>query len=279
MISCPNIEKRTIRGHYNLSTPFYRLLWGPHIHHGLWEADEAPTVAQLQLTDRLASLAKLSTEQKMLDVGCGMGASSIHLAKTLNCSAVGITVSRLQRHWAATSARWHGVSDRTEFHCADAEQIIISPASFDLVWSVECTEHLFDKPAFFQRAATWLKPSGTMAICAWLAGETSNSNQFQQVYDVCEGFSCPSLGTSAEYAYWMEQAGLEVTHCLDWTTRVSRTWEICRERVRRSRVRWVAKLIDRDAVLFLDRFDTILAAYESGAMKYGCFIARKKLEV
>ena len=28
-------------------------------------------------------------------------------------------------------------------------------------------------------------------------------------------------------------------------------------------------------LMFLDRFDTILAAYESGAMKYGCFIAHK----
>ncbi len=278
MISCPSIEKRTIRGHYNLSTPFYRLLWGPHIHHGLWEAEESPSVAQLQLTERLATLANLLTDQKMLDVGCGMGASSIHLAKTRDCSAVGVTISRLQRHWAAMSARWHGVSDRTEFRCADAEQVSITPASFDLVWSVECTEHLFDKPAFFQRAATWLKPGGTMAICAWLAGENTNSDQFQQVYDVCEGFCCPSLGTSGDYVHWMKQAGLEVTHTLDWTSRVSRTWEICRERVRRSHVRWLAKLIDRDSVMFLDRFDTILAAYESGAMKYGCFIARKRIE-
>ena len=27
--------------------------------------------------------------------------------------------------------------------------------------------------------------------------------------------------------------------------------------------------------MFLDRFDTILAAYRSGAMRYGCFIAEK----
>jgi tocopherol O-methyltransferase len=73
----------------------------------------------------------------------------------------------------------------------------------------------------------------------------------------------------------MERAGLQIENCLDWTARVSRTWEICRERVRRSRIRWLARLIDRDTVLFLDRFDTILAAYESGAMKYGCFMAHK----
>ena len=38
MIDCPAVTKSAIRTHYNLATPFYRLLWGPHIHHGLWQA-------------------------------------------------------------------------------------------------------------------------------------------------------------------------------------------------------------------------------------------------
>lgn len=275
MLTCPNVQKHVIRSHYDLSTPFYRLLWGPHIHHGLWEANESPRAAQLQLTERLATLAGVSAEQVLVDVGCGMGASSIHLAKTRGCRAVGVTISPLQRRWAAVAARWQRVANRTAFRCADAEQIEFQPESIDVVWSVECTEHLFDKPRFFERAATWLKPGGAMAICAWLAGDTSDAARTQQVQDVCEGFFCPSLGTADDYLRWMEQAGLRVDNWYDWTARVSRTWEICRERVRRSRIRWLARLVDRDTVLFLDRFDTILAAYESGAMKYGCFIAHK----
>jgi tocopherol O-methyltransferase len=58
---------------------------------------------------------------------------------------------------------------------------------------------------------------------------------------------------------------------------VAQTWEICRDRVARTRVRRLARWIDRDSVMFLDRFDTILAAYRAGAMKYGCFIAKKPL--
>ena len=110
MISCPHVQKRVIRGHYNLSTPFYRLLWGPHIHHGYWEADESPRAAQLQLTERLAALAKVATGQNLLDVGCGMGGSSIHLAESRGCHALGITISPLQRHWATLASRWHRVA-------------------------------------------------------------------------------------------------------------------------------------------------------------------------
>jgi cyclopropane fatty-acyl-phospholipid synthase-like methyltransferase len=275
MLTCPTIEKRVIRGHYDLSTPFYRLLWGPHIHHGLWEADESPRLAQVQLTERLANLAGVAGGQALLDVGCGMGGSSIHLARTRGCRAVGVTLSRLQQYWAATSARWHGVRQKTEFRRADVEQVDFPPRSFDVVWSIECTEHLFDKPRFFERAAAWLKPGGTMAICAWLAGDELNRQRMQQVLDVCEGFFCPSLGSSSDYVAWMQNAGLAVSDVQNWTDRVARTWEICRRRVERARVRWLARWIDRDSVTFLDCFETILAAYQSGAMKYGCFIANK----
>jgi tocopherol O-methyltransferase len=276
MITCSTIDKHGIRGHYNLSTLFYRLLWGPHIHHGLWEADESPRHAQLQLTERLANLAAISGT-RVLDVGCGMGASSIHLAKTRGCHAVGITISPVQRLWAALSARWHRVNSQTEFLSADAESVDFLAQSFDVVWSVECTEHLFDKPRFFARAADWLKPGGTIAICAWLAGDQLSDAQSQQVYDVCEGFLCPSLGSRQDYVDWMQVAGLTILTTEDWTARVTRTWEICRDRVQRSGVRSLARIIDRDTVLFLDRFDAILAAYRSGAMKYGCFVARKPL--
>jgi tocopherol O-methyltransferase len=277
MLSCPLVEKRVIRGHYNLSTPFYRLLWGPHIHHGYWDADETPRAAQLQLTERLATLAQVAAGQQLLDVGCGMGGSSIHLAESRGCRALGITISPMQRHWAALASRWHRVAGRTQFRCADAESIELAAESFDVVWSIECTEHLFDKRQFFARAARWLRPGGTMAICAWLAGEELQEAQSRQVYDVCEGFFCPSLGSADDYTAWMTGAGLTVSHVQDWTDHVARTWEICRDRVARTRVRGLARWVDRNSTMFLDRFETILAAYRGGAMKYGCFIARKPM--
>lgn len=275
MLTCSTVQQHVIRGHYDVSTPFYRLLWGPHIHHGLWEANESPRAAQLQLTERMATLARITAGDRLADIGCGMGASSIHLAKTRNCTCLGVTISPLQRSWAMAAARWHGVAKNVAFRCADAEQIELPAGAFDVVWSIECTEHLFDKPRFFRRAASWLKPGGTMAICAWLAGDTADAARAQQVHDVCEGFFCPSLGTSADYTQWLAQAGLQIEHCLDWTSQVSRTWEICRDRVRRSRIRWLAPILGRDSALFLDRFDAILDAYRSGAMEYGCLIARK----
>lgn len=279
MITCPNVSKRVIKGHYDLTTIFYRLLWGPHIHHGLWDDDAcSPRAAQVHLTDALADRARIAGGERLIDVGCGMGGSSIYLAKTRGCHATGVTISTVQRRWASVSSVLNGVGKRTEFRHADAEDVEFAEASADVVWSVECTEHLFDKPRFFQRASTWLKPGGRIAICAWLEGAGAcDDERRQQVYDVCEGFFCPSLGSRNDYVQWMSEAGLEMDVVEDWTAKVDRTWEICRRRVERTGVRWIAKLIDRDSAMFLDRFDTILRAYRTGAMAYGCFVASKPI--
>lgn len=278
MIACDTVEKRSIRGHYDLSTLFYRLLWGPHIHHGLWNGDESPRQAQVQLTETLADLAEIAGGERLLDVGCGMGGSSIHLAKRRGCRATGITVSRVQRLWAGASATLQGVGRQADFRIADAETVEFPEEFFDVVWSIECTEHFFDKPRFFQRAARWVKPGGRVAICAWLAGDPPlDASQEKKTYDVCEGFLCPSLGTMEDYRNWMTSAGLTVQSSLDWTSRVLRTWEICRDRVRSSGVRGLARLLDRETVRFIDRFETILDAYRSGAMKYGALVAVRPL--
>ena len=283
MIACSTVQKHDIRSHYDMSTLFYRLLWGPHIHHGLWLEDElvansaaqTSKVAQQRLTETLVTEAGIRRGESVLDVGCGMGSSSIHLAEKLRCEVTGVTISSVQRHWAHWAARFHGVRSLTRFIRADAEQVVFLPAAFDVVWSIECTEHLFDKPRFFRRAAEWLKPGGRVAICAWLAGEAIDERAKEQVYQVCEGFFCPSLGSSKDYVRWMTDAGLKNVRYHDWTSAVDHTWEICRDRVRLSGIRQLARWIDRNSVMFLDRFDTILQAYRSGAMKYGCFIAER----
>ena len=276
MISCATIQKDVIRRHYDVSTLFYRLLWGRHIHHGLWSGDESPQVAAQQLTERLAEEAGIQRGNRVLDIGCGMGGSSIHLAKAMHCRVTGVTLSPFQRRWAALSARFAGVSAQADFLCADAEKVEFPVAAADVVWSVECTEHLFDKAAFFRRATEWLKPGGRMAICVWLAGdEPLTATQQQLAFGVCEGFFCPSLGTEADYCGWMTAAGLKMTAVHDWTKRVSRTWEICRDRVNRLGMRRIAGWIDPGQIIFLDRFQMLLDAYNTGAMKYGCLIAEK----
>jgi tocopherol O-methyltransferase len=273
MIECPTVTKRSIRHHYDLATPFYRLLWGPHIHHGLWDEECAPAAAQRRLIDRLAAEARVRPRDAVLDVGCGMGGSAVELARRHGCAVTGLTLSPVQRLWATLSAAWQGAGRRTRFVRADAETVALPPASFDVVWNVECSEHLFDKPAFFRRAAEWLRPGGRVALCAWLAGDAPGGER--QARAVCEHFLCPSLGTAGDYRGWLAGAGLVNRAFADLTAQVARTWEVCMARVRASGVRWLSRLLHGETSRFLEHFGTLLGAYRSGAMRYGLFVAEK----
>jgi tocopherol O-methyltransferase len=276
MITVDGVQKSSIRSHYQLGTLFYRVLWGPHIHHGLWNGDESASVAQCQLTDTLADLAQIAAGDKMVDIGCGMGGSSIRLAKLRGVAATGVTLSPVQARWASMSSRLNGVGSQARFIAHDAETVEFDSDSFDIVWSVECTEHLFDKPEFFRRAAQWLRPGGRMAICVWFEGEDiSRLDHRRQCEEVCQRFVCPSLATRTDYAGWMTDQGLQIQHDVDWTDRVTKTWEICKQRVQRTGVRHLAKLLDREQVDFIDGFDALLNAYRSGAMQYGAIVAEK----
>lgn len=274
MITGPPVEKRSIKQHYGWLTPFYRMLWGVHIHHGLWEEDEDPQSAQIQMIEHLAGAANLPQEADVLDVGCGMGGSSIYLARTRHSQVTGLTLSRTQQLWARAAALRAGVTRRTTFLCQDAESY--SPQTlFDVLWSIECTEHLFDKPVFFRQAAHWLKPGGTLAICAWLAADEPHTAEIiRKNENVCEAFLCPSLGTQADYAGWLQQAGFDVLQMTDLTEKVVKTWEICLQRVQRTGAAKASWIFGRKAHEFANSFEVILDAYQTGAMKYGSFTAK-----
>src|ERR1700733_7718107 len=102
--SQPNDKQKIIK-HYDVMSPFYRSLWGEHIHHGYWiRGDESKERAQLQLIEHLAQLANVKSGSDILDVGCGIGAGSLHLARTYHAKTTGITISSVQIEMANQAA-------------------------------------------------------------------------------------------------------------------------------------------------------------------------------
>ena len=94
--------KDSIRRHYDLITPFYLKIWGEHIHHGLWlKGNETKEDAQENLVRELIKIGQIPKRAKILDVGCGLGGSSMYLANHLGAEVVGITLSRVQADMAS----------------------------------------------------------------------------------------------------------------------------------------------------------------------------------
>src|ERR1700720_1906728 len=115
----PNDKHRIIE-HYDVVSPYYRSLWGEHLHHGYWiRGDESKEKAQLQLIEHLAQLADVKRGADILDIGCGFGASSIYLAKHYNAAVTGITISSVQVDMAIQAAASEQL--KAQFLLMDAE--------------------------------------------------------------------------------------------------------------------------------------------------------------
>src|SRR3981189_3034009 len=65
-------DKHRIIKHYDAISPYYRSLWGEHLHHGYWiRGDESKEKAQLQLIEHLAQLAGVKPGSEIFDICCG----------------------------------------------------------------------------------------------------------------------------------------------------------------------------------------------------------------
>ena len=74
--------------HYDDLDPFYRELWGDHVHHGLWTTGlENPAQAVENLIACVARRLELDPGQHVCDAGCGYGAPT---AGTDECPINGI---------------------------------------------------------------------------------------------------------------------------------------------------------------------------------------------
>src|ERR1700722_747898 len=73
-------------------------IWGPHLHHGYYEDGKkfTPVQAQENLLHQLTAQLDIPAGSFILDVGCGMGGSSLYLAKKYDAIVTGVTLSQKQ---------------------------------------------------------------------------------------------------------------------------------------------------------------------------------------
>ena len=271
MITYNNKEK--IVEHYNFVSPYYHSLWGEHLHHGYWiTGKETKEDAQLALPEHLAQIANIKHGNKILDVGCGFGASSIYLAKNYNAETIGITISQVQVKMAQEAAKKANAT--SEFVLMDAEAMKFEKP-FDVIWSIESISHYKNKEKFFNKACQLLLPDGTVAVIDWFKKENLSADKYKKYILPIEKGMMVELHTMNDYISILKSNGLEIIKSEDISKNTAKTWDISLEIIKDKMFWQLALKNGREFVNFLRSFRAMKAGFSSGNFVYGLIVAKK----
>jgi len=264
-------DKQRIIEHYNLVSPYYRSLWGEHLHHGYWiRGDESKEQAQFQLIEHLARLSKVKPGSDILDIGCGLGASSLYLARNYNAAVTGINTSSVQVQMAIKAAA--GEKLDTKFLLMDAEAMDFQK-QFDLLWSVESISHYEHREHFFASAAKLLKPGGLFAITDWFKKENLTPAETRKFIDPIENGMMVKLQIMDDYEHFLTSNGLQIMHREILNKNCAKTWDLCLDIIRDKAFWELAAKHGAEFISYLQAFRAMRAGFASGNLVYGLFVA------
>jgi len=151
---------------------------------------------------------------KIIDVGCGSGATAIVLAQAFPQSeVVGIDLSQPLLHLASQAAQAAGLTGRVRFETGDAERIPYEDDSFDVVLSLNMV-HIVEHPIqMLNEIERILLPEGSLFIAdlrrSWLGlfeKEMKSSLTLQEAKTLLAQSKLRAGDFSSSLIWWRFQA-------------------------------------------------------------------------
>lgn len=225
--------KEDVIAWYERKTESILRKYGPgprvHFHTGLIEQDTAaaPDIERLR-RQLVASQNKLLQEAArfweaknhlrgvVLDVGCGLGGSSIYLAQEYGSHVFALTNVPSHIELIERFAIQAGVADKVTPILGDACAV---PGSqiFDAAVAIESSCYL-DREAWFQHMAQRVRSEGKVFIADCFA----MSDEIREPFN---SYWLTRIGTLEEYERASRAAGFTVEGMLDLTSKTARFWE------------------------------------------------------
>ncbi|WP_095011174.1 SAM-dependent methyltransferase [Tsuneonella mangrovi] len=222
---------RNIQVHYDLGNDFYSLWLGETMAYssarfaeGATSLDDAQIRKIADVSDRLA----VGGGDEVLEIGCGWGALSRHIAEAYGASVTGISLSDEQLAWCRKSSSPENGS--VEFRRQDYRD---TNGRYDAIVSVEMVEALGREywPTFMDCIARNLKPGGRAAI-QYISMKDSLFDAYADSADFIQAYIFPGglLIRSSEFRRLAEERGLWWTDQVDFGQDYAETLRCWRER-------------------------------------------------
>jgi tocopherol O-methyltransferase len=193
------IKENDIVNYYEQCQVDYEIVWHLNsqmcMHYGYWDETTSTLRSALRnMNAKFAAFAEIKTGEKILDAGCGVGGSSIFLAKNFGCEMEGITLSKQQANYATQKTQEFGLNEKVNFSVGNYLNTKFPDNYFDVVWAIESVCHAPDKKKFLKEAFRILKKGGRLVVADFFSnGEEYNNNQNSWLQKWANTWAVPSF--------------------------------------------------------------------------------------
>lgn len=179
------------------------------IHYGYWD-EKVKSFPQslLRMNEVMMDAGKISSTDKVLDAGCGIGGSSIFLVDRIGCDVTGISLSERQISKAREVAIQKGVDSKTNFEVMNYCATSFPGESFDVVWGCESICYADDKEQFIKEAYRLLKPGGRLVVADGFVTDLNN-NDHSSISNWLEGWQVNYLESPGRFQEFMKNSGFQ----------------------------------------------------------------------
>jgi len=122
-------------------------------------------------TNELLLLCHIEDAREVLNVGCGIGVGSAHVARKYGCRVAGVDISEKMIEWSRRRAREDRVEDRVEFWVANVLELPFEDDRFDVVFCESVLAFVEDKPRAIRECVRVVRPGGYVGLneTFWIA--------------------------------------------------------------------------------------------------------------
>eukprot|EP01112_Ceratiomyxa_fruticulosa_P014849 TRINITY_DN4304_c0_g1_i1.p1 TRINITY_DN4304_c0_g1~~TRINITY_DN4304_c0_g1_i1.p1 ORF type:complete len:464 (+),score=97.64 TRINITY_DN4304_c0_g1_i1:998-2389(+) len=269
-----------VSDYYDVVTEVYQSGWGNHFHFASFKEGESLESAIKRLEETVAQSAGIKEKSLVLDVGCGVGGPTLHIAKVTGCTIRGLNINAKQVGIATQRAKDLGLAARASFDHGDAMKMPYKDNTFDAITFFESTCHMPDKQAFLKECYRVLKPGGRIAGAEWLQCDNPTEHEVTQFIEpICAHHSVPHMGSLKSYRDMMEKAGFKVHIAVDQALEgdILKNWEILDSKTVNAFKSLPKGTVDPTAEMMISGGIALSEGARSGAFVLGRFLATKDL--
>ncbi|XP_058085028.1 (S)-coclaurine N-methyltransferase-like isoform X2 [Magnolia sinica] len=151
---------------YEVPISFLKLMFGKTVKGSCcYFMDESTTLdeAEIAMLDLYCERAQIEDGQSVLDLGCGQGAVTLHVAqKYKNCHVTGITYSVSQKHFIEEQCKNLQLSN-VEIILADIT-VLEMESTFDRILVIGLFEHMKNYELLLRKISRWMIPDGLLFL-------------------------------------------------------------------------------------------------------------------